>query len=324
MKQFAITALTILLGFSSSVMAGYEYQGIKFYVPANPNEETVRLYRLVRPDRSHIYTIDKKEVIDAIEQEKAQLDTFLAYVYTKPKAGTNRLFRITVPFGKLPHYFYTAFEPEKNEVLKDNNKSLHPMVSYVFPHDFKATGSEFKNVLPVFAFYDKELGNHLYTTSVHERDALIENKGGTPPPSGLLLEKPRKDAGNLSPAEKLAVLETNNSVPLDPKIVDRFDAILKSLNKAFPDQSEFIIAATIFKSFDIVKENTPNISLLNLAENIEYAVPRNQSKKNHCKFADVVAIFTGLIISGQYDDLKSAATDARATIEELIRYAEQQ
>ena len=170
---FAVAILSI--GASAQSAAQMQYEGIKFHVHNTQRPGTVRLYRLLLSDGSHLYTTSESEVKELIASEtyRATIEPMDAYVYEETAPKTNRLYRFTI---KLPNnfdrHFYTATEHEMRDVLKEQPQTeLHSMKSFVFPHTYVPAPDE--GIMPVYWFYNPQSGEHFYTTSEEDKRYLI-------------------------------------------------------------------------------------------------------------------------------------------------------
>jgi hypothetical protein len=105
--------------------------------------------------------------------KNAQIEPMDAFVLSEPVSGTVRLYRFEQRLpNKIVRHFYTAFEPNMKEVVKQPGSKLHPMKCFVFPHTYKPLAGE--DVVPVFEFYNPDSGEHFLTTSLAEKDQLIK------------------------------------------------------------------------------------------------------------------------------------------------------
>jgi hypothetical protein len=167
-------AVIVLLGASTESLAQMQFEGVKFHVHNTQQPRTVRLYRLLLSDQSHLYTISEAEVKTLTSKRHgASIELMEAWVYKAPTPSTVRLYRFA---QKLPNnvsrHFYTAFEPNMRDVLKQPNSRLHPMKCFVYPHTYVPKPDE--GIIPVFSFYNPESGEHFYSTSEEDKRYLIK------------------------------------------------------------------------------------------------------------------------------------------------------
>lgn len=131
------------------------------------------MYRIWLP-WGHCYTTSQAEAEHLVKSERGTIEP-MEFVYTKKAPGTVRLYRFGRKGEKASRKnFLTAYEPEKQDVLKAGGRLL-PMKAYVFLH----APPDDKDVIPVHRFYDPEAGEHFYTTSEEEKENLIAQTAKT-------------------------------------------------------------------------------------------------------------------------------------------------
>jgi Repeat of unknown function (DUF5648) len=169
-----LLCLAVLVLDTSMVRAQMKYEGIKFWVYRTEQPGTNRLWRVGLKDGTHLYTIDKREVDRLVSTKKGAIETMDAFVSTKPaeRLIPLRRFTLTTPSGAVRH-FYTAYPPEARDVGAKPDSKEFKMAAFVFPHDYKPSAEQSKQVVPVYWFYNATSGEHFYTTAEKERADLI-------------------------------------------------------------------------------------------------------------------------------------------------------
>ncbi|HWQ59939.1 MAG TPA: SpoIID/LytB domain-containing protein [Candidatus Fimivivens sp.] len=128
---------------------GYTFEGVAYYVFPYANDQTVSVYRFVNGQTGdHFYT--------ASTEEAKAITTSPVYRFANPRTGD---------------HFYTASESEKSVVA---NTSVY---GYVFEGiAFYSQTEQLAGSVPVYRLVSHTTGDHFYTVSKDERDAILGNE----------------------------------------------------------------------------------------------------------------------------------------------------
>lgn len=120
---------------------------------------------------SHFFTGSESEfsyIMNTFPDSVWRFEYIAYYAYATQQADTYPVYRFWSPvFGA---HFYTISEAEKNYVINSLNNfwNYEGIAWYAYPSDEAGQ-------IPVFRFWSDQYGKHFYTTSVAERDYLINS-----------------------------------------------------------------------------------------------------------------------------------------------------
>lgn len=110
----------------------------------------------------HFYTVNAKEMSNAIKQDNYVLDQVACYVYDPATPPPNAVPLLRLFNNTTHHHFYTINPTEALQVLEDHNWSDEGVACYVMGTSQLGTNTEFHRL------NNPQTGDHLYTTDAHE------------------------------------------------------------------------------------------------------------------------------------------------------------
>jgi hypothetical protein len=171
----------------------YSYENISFYAYTNPQSDTIPVYRIKLPDR-YIYTASESEKDSLVADTQNTLEGVAFYAYPAD-ASSNSTYPVYRLYGSRGNLLTTS-AVEKDALV--SNGYTYEGVAFNTPSAYAQTATPAAGQLNVYRMNNGK--DHLYTTNLVERDALLG--AGTWKYEGVLLEAPSQ--ASLTPVYRLS------------------------------------------------------------------------------------------------------------------------